>query len=167
MNDNGNEQGARVPGTTTLPSPLVNALANAIRAAVQNTAHVVRCALGAGEAVLVSCDCSADVEDDRCVCSLALALPVRWTRAARRRLESGGSVGRVPRMRCRLCRSGDHDLVATTVVRMVIGGGSSTASIRVPQPHRISRKANFARAQRAGALPSEARVAQREAAGRV
>jgi hypothetical protein len=76
------------------PSPLVLALAEAVRGAVRNTNLVVDHALATGVPVLVPCVCAVDIGDERCVCRLSLPLPDRWMRAARTRRSVGRSVGR-------------------------------------------------------------------------
>lgn len=86
------------------PSPLVLALAEAVRSAVQNTNLVVDHSLATGDPVLVPCACAVDIGDQRCACGLSLALPDRWMRAARarraaRRASARSPAGRAPSAR--------------------------------------------------------------------
>lgn len=146
-------------------SPLVLALAEAVRGAVRNTNLVVDQALATGDPVLVSCACGVDVGDRRCVCGLSLALPDRWTRAARTRRMARRAVGPLPRRTCVLCEADDHDLAPTYEMAVSVVGYGPMAPVRVAAARRRSAKATLARASRAGALPPEAVVAQKKAAG--
>jgi hypothetical protein len=101
-------------------SPLVLALAEAVRGAVRNTNLVVDYAVATGVAALVPCACAVDVGDRRCVCGLSVPLPDRWTRAARTRRAARRAVGPLPRRTCALCRADDHDLAPTYKVAVSI-----------------------------------------------
>lgn len=147
------------------PSPLVLALAEAVRGAVRHTNLLVDHALATGDPVLVSCACAVDVGDQRCVCGLGLALPDRWTRAAEAHRAFRRAVGPLPLRTCALCRAGDHELAPTYEVTVSVVGYGPTTPVRVAAPRRRSARAAQARASRAGALPPEAVEAQRRAAG--
>jgi hypothetical protein len=147
------------------PSPLVLALAEAVRGAVRNTNLVVDRALATGDPVLVPCACAVDVGDQRCVCGLSLPLPDRWMRAARTRRAARRAVGPLPRRTCVLCRADDHDLAPTYEMSISVVGHGPMAPVRVAAPRRRPAKATLARASRAGALPPEAVDAQKKAAG--
>ena len=69
-------------GTQAPVSPLVLAVARAVRSAVENMSRAVRFALANEEATLVPCACAADFGDERCACAVAFPLPDRWSRAA-------------------------------------------------------------------------------------
>lgn len=152
-------------GSESVSSPLVFALAEAIRGAVRNTNRIVDHALASDLAVLVPCVCSVDVGDQRCVCRLSLPLPDRWMRAARTRRTSRRSVGPLPRRTCSLCRVDDHDLGAPFEMSVSIAGHGPMAPMRVAPPSRRSAKVTQVRASRAGALPPDAVAAQKVAAG--
>ena len=147
------------------PSPLVLALAEAVRGAVRNTNRVVDHALATGVAVLVPCACAVDVDDQRCVCGLSVPLPDRWMRAARVRRAARRAVGPLPRRTCALCRADDHDLVPTYEMVVSVVGYGPSLPVRVAAPRRRSARVTLARASRAGALPPEAVEAQKKAAG--
>lgn len=147
------------------PSPLVLALAGAVRSVVRSTNLVVDHALATSDPVLVPCACAVDVGDQRCVCGLSLSLPDRWVRAARTRRAAQGAVGPLPRRTCALCRANDHDLAPTYEVAISVVGYGPMAPVRVAAPGRRAARVTQARASRAGALPPEALEAQRKAAG--
>lgn len=147
------------------PSPLMLALAEAVRGAVRNTNLVVDHALATGDPVLVSCACAVDVGERRCVCGLSLALPDRWMRAARTRRAARRGVGPLPRRTCGLCNADDHDLAPTYEMAVSVVGYGPMAPLRVAAPRGRTAMASQARAKRAGALPPDAVVAQKKAAG--
>jgi hypothetical protein len=146
-------------------SPLVLALAGAVRSVVRNTNLVVDHTLATCNPVLVPCACAVDVGDQRCVCALSLPLPDRWMRAARTRRAARRAVGLLPRQTCALCRADDHDLAPTYEMAISVVGYGPMAPVRVAAPLRRSARVTRARANRAGALPPEAVGAQRKAAG--
>ncbi len=152
-----------VPQAT--PSPLVLALAEAVRGAVRNTNLVVDHAIATGDPVLVSCACAVDVGVQRCICGLSLTLPDRWMRAARTRRSARRAVGPLPRRTCALCKADDHDLAPTYEMTISVVGYGPTAPVRVVAPRRRSAKVTQARAIRAGVPPPDAVEAQRKAAG--
>ena len=145
-------------------SPLVLALAEAIRGALRNANRLTDYALATGLPVLVPCACVIDVGDERCLCRLSLALPDRWMRAARSRRGARRSVGPLPRLTCVLCRADDHDLTPTYEMSVSVVGHGPMAPVRVVAPQRPSAKVSEARASRAGALAPEAVAAQNTAA---
>jgi hypothetical protein len=147
------------------PSPLVLALAEAVRGAIRNTNLVVDHALATGDPVLVSCACAVDVGDQRCVCGLSVPLPDRWVRAARTRRAARRAVGPLPRRRCALCKADDHDLAPTYEMTVSVAGHGPMAPVRVAAPRRRSARMTLARASRSGALPPEAVEAQKKSAG--
>ncbi len=152
-------------GSEPTPSPLVLALADAIRGAIRNTNLVVDHALASSAAVLVPCVCAVDIGDERCVCRLSLPLPNRWMRAARTRRAARRSVGPLPHRMCVLCRADDHDLAPTYEMAVSVVGYGPMAPVRVVAPRRRPAKVTQARANRAGALPPDALEAQKKAAG--
>lgn len=128
------EDGGRKAGTTLrsepAPSPLVLALADAVRSAVRNTNLVVDHAVSEGVTVLVPCACAVDIDDEGCVCQLSLALPDRWMQAARSRRMTRRPVGPLPKRTCVLCRAGQHDLAPTYEMSVSVVGHGPMAPVR-------------------------------------
>lgn len=152
-------------GSEAKPSPLVLALAEAVRGAVRNTNLVVDHARASGVPVLVPCVCAVDIGDERRVCGLGLPLPDRWMRAARTRRAARRAVGPLPRRTCALCKADDHDLAPTYEMAVSVVEYGPMAPVRVAAPRRRSARVTQARASRAGALPLEAVGAQTTVAG--
>jgi hypothetical protein len=126
---------------------------------------LVRHGLGSGEAVLVPGACQVAVGDMRGACGVTVPLPDHWSRAARQRLVSGGAVGPLPRVRCRLCRSSDHDVVLPLDVRLTVAGSDTEAKTWVSPRRRATNRAALQRAERAGRYPYSQLEQQRAAAG--
>jgi hypothetical protein len=144
------EDGGRKAGTTLrsepAPSPLVLALAEAVRGTIRNTNLMVDHAVAEGVPVLVPCACAVDIGDERCVCQLSLALPDRWMQGARSRRVAGQPVGPLPKRTCVLCRAGQHDLAPTYEMSVSVVGHGPMAPVRIVAPQRRSAKVTQARA---------------------
>jgi hypothetical protein len=147
------------------PSPLILALAAMVRSAALNVQTQTRYALDHGEPLCEPCSCRADVGAMRCTCAVELPMTAAWRRRATQRLERREHVGLPPRRRCRLCRSSDHDLVATHEMRVTVVGGSDVMLVRIPDARTANRRRDAERAARAGAYPPGTWAAQRLAAG--
>lgn len=155
------------PGSaeSAAPSPLIIALAAMVRSAALNVQTQTRYALEHGEPLCEPCSCRSDVGAMRCTCAVELPMTAAWRRRATQRLERREHVGLPPRRRCRLCRSSDHDLVATHEVRVSVVGGSDVMLVRIPDARAANRRCDAERAAGAGAYPPGTRAAQQRAAG--
>jgi hypothetical protein len=146
-------------------SPLIRALADAAISAAQNMRKHLVYALDHDEPLYVACDCREDIGLQRCDCRVVLGMGSLWMRSASARLEQGEGVSPPPRRRCRLCRSGDHDLVDTHEVTMTVEGRAEEWTTRMLSPRRSNKRHIADRVARAGAHPPSALEDQREAAG--
>jgi len=146
-------------------SPLVLALAAAALSAARNIQTQTRYALDHGEPLCEPCSCRADVGSMRCTCAVELPMTAAWRRRAAGRHARGEPVGVLPRRRCRLCRSGDHDLVPTYEVEITLAGSDGVRVVRMPEFNRRNRRHEARRAERAVGYPAGTSEAQRRAAG--
>ncbi len=146
------------------PRPLIRIIAELITFKLAAEQIQVRYAIDHGEPVYEPCSCRVAIGIELCACSVEHAASERWMDGAARRLARGATVGWPAARRCRLCRAGDHDLVATTVIRIVLPDGTESSRPRVAAWRRTDTRRDARRAARAGAWPPGTHAAQSAAA---
>jgi hypothetical protein len=144
-----------------MTDPLVHALAAMVDSVIRNHQRQTSYAITHGEPVYEPCSCHADIGPLRCVCAVELAMTNAWMRRAAEYLGRHEYVGIPTRRHCRLCRSGDHDLVATQEVKVIAAGSDAVGAVRVAAYRRRNRRHELDRATRAGAYPAGTRDEQR------
>lgn len=147
-----------------MSDPLVRALAEMVRSAVDNDQRLVVWALETGAVLAEPCSCRIDVGDKQCVCNVEPRTPHAYMIRAAARVAAGRFVGMPPRRRCLLCLRGDHDLADTRIVEIVAPDGQ-TGGFRIAAPQRRSKRQDRERAERARAFPAGTWEQLRRAAG--
>lgn len=149
---------ARPPVT----DPIVHALAALVDSVIGNHQRQTSYAITHGEPVYEPCSCRADIGPLCCVCAVELAMTNAWMRRAVDHVGRREFVGIPARRNCRLCRSGDHDLVATQEVKVIVAGSDGVGAVRVAAYRRRNRHPELDRAARAGGYPAGTRDEQRK-----
>jgi hypothetical protein len=147
-----------------LSDPLVRALAEMVRSAVDNEQRLVAWAVETGATLVRPCHCRVDVGDKQCICDVEPPLPRAYMIRASARLSTGRFVGMPPRRRCLLCLQGDHDLAETTIMKIVRPDGQ-TGEVRIAGRHRRTKRQDRSRAEKARAFPAGTWAELRRAAG--
>jgi hypothetical protein len=148
-----------------MTDPLVRALAAMVDSVIRNHQRQTSYAIAHGEPVYEPCTCRADIGLLRCVCAVELVMTKAWMRRAGEHHGRHEFVGIPTRRLCRLCRLGDHDLVATQEVKVIVAGSDAVGAVRVAAYRRRNRRHELDRAARAGAYPAGTRDEQRRSAG--
>jgi hypothetical protein len=144
--------------------PLVRALAEMVRSAVDNEQRLVGWAIKTGTALAQPCHCRVEIGDNQCICNVEPSIPRAYLIRASARLAAGRFVGMPPRRRCLLCLQGDHDLAETTIIK-IVGRDGQAGEIRIAAPRRRTRRQDRDRADRARAFPAGTWDELRRAAG--
>jgi hypothetical protein len=147
-----------------LSDPLVDILARMVQSAIEADQRLVTWALESGATLVEPCRCRARLGEQACSCKVEPAVTRAYMIRAAARLQRRKFVGMPPRRRCLLCLRGDHDLVDTMAVTLVLPDGTIARTMRLPGLRRRSRKRDFERAERAHAFPTGTWEAQRRAA---
>jgi len=130
---------------------LAEILAQMVDAAILGDQRWIGWAIETDEVPVEKCYCRAFVGDEGCVCNVEIALPRAYMIRAARHLARGEWVGRPPSTRrCLLCLRGEHDLAATSRLKVVLQG-QVINELRVPVPARRSKQQDRKRAEKAGA----------------
>ncbi len=157
---------SRVESVHPVADPLVLGLVSMVRSAISRRVQLSVWAVQHDVVLVEACSCRYRTGEVGCVCNVELTLGDRWMRALATRAATGGSLGGPPpRLRCRLCRAGEHDLEPTIPIRIVARDGTELRTDWVASRSRRSLNADRARAMHAGGLAPGTRDAQWAAAG--